>query len=138
MGETKLSELELKIIPFFGLIPCGFPSPASDYLDNTLNLHDLVVTKPSATYFMKASGDSMIGDGIYPDDVLVIDRSVAARSGHIVVASIGGEFLLKRLQSNGGQIYLVSSNPKYKPLLITNPDDLQIFGVLTYNLHKHF
>ncbi len=125
------------VIPFFGEIPCGFPSPAADDLDHSLNLHDLVVQKPAATYFMKARGDSMSGDGIYSGDILVIDRSIKARSGMIVVASYQGEFLLKRLQIQNSQIYLTSSNPNYKSISILEEDNFLIFGVLTYNLHKH-
>ena len=119
-------------------ITCGFPSPAAEYIENNLNLHDLIVKKPAATFFMKASGDSMIGAGIYPDDILVIDRSIKARSGHIVVAAINGEYTLKILKTHMNKVHLMPANVNHKPIIINNPDDLQIFGVLTYNLHKHF
>lgn len=118
-------------------IPCGFPSPATEYIENNLNLHDLVVKRPAATYFMRASGDSMTGVGIYPDDVLVIDRSIKPRSGQIVVASINNEYTLKIFKILDHKIFLMPANPNYKPIIVNNPDDLQIFGVLTYNLHKH-
>lgn len=118
-------------------IPCGFPSPAAEYIENNLNLHDFVVKRPAATFFMRASGDSMTGVGIYPDDVLVIDRSIKPRSGHIVVASVDGEYTLKILKMLDQKIHLMPANPKYKPIIINNPDEMQIFGVLTYNLHKH-
>ena len=119
------------------IIPCGFPSPATEYIENNLNLHDLMVTKPAATFFMKASGDSMIGVGIFPDDLLVIDRSIKPRSGQIVVAAVQGEYTLKVFKILDQKIFLMPANPKYKPIIIHNPDDLQIFGVLTYNIHKH-
>lgn len=118
-------------------IPCGFPSPAAEYIENNLNLHDLVVKRPAATFFMRASGDSMTGVGVYPDDVLIIDRSIKPRSGQIVVASVDGEYTLKILKMLDQKIFLMPANPKYKPIVVNNPDDLQIFGVLTYNLHKH-
>lgn len=118
-------------------IPCGFPSPATEYIENNLNLHDLVVKRPASTFFMRASGDSMTGVGIYPDDVLVIDRALKPRSGQIVVASINNEYTLKIFKILDHKIFLMPANPNYKPIIINNPDDLQIFGVLTYNLHKH-
>ena len=118
-------------------IPCRFPSPAAEYIENNLNLHDLIVKKPAATFFMKASGDSMTGVGIYPDDILVIDRSIKPQSGQIVVASIQGEYTLKIFKTHLQKIHLLATNPNYKPIIINNPDDFQIFGVLTYNLHKH-
>lgn len=119
------------------LIPCGFPSPATEYIENNLNLHDYIVKKPAATFFMKASGDSMTGVGIYPDDILVIDRSIKPRSGQVVVASVDGEFTLKILKIHEGRPHLMPANSKYKPIVIQNMESLQIFGVLTHNIHKH-
>lgn len=124
-------------ISFFGNIPCGFPSPATEYIENGLNLHELVVKKPAATFFMRAVGDSMIEAGIFSNDILVIDRSIKARSGQIVAASIDGEITLKRLSYHLGKVFLVPENKKYKPIEITEEQDFQIFGVLTYNLHQH-
>ncbi|MCK6596970.1 MAG: translesion error-prone DNA polymerase V autoproteolytic subunit [Bdellovibrionaceae bacterium] len=124
-------------IVFLGEISCGFPSPATDYLEPGLNLHELVVKKPSATFFMRAKGDSMIGAGIFPRDILVIDRSIFAVSGHVVVASLNGEFTLKKLSYQNGAPVLLPANPKYKPIFISKEDDFQIFGVLTYHLHQH-
>lgn len=122
---------------FFGEIECGFPSPAQDYLEKGINLHDHVVKKPAATFFMRAKGDSMIEAGIYPNDLLVIDRSITARSGHIIVASLNGEFTLKRLSYRQGQAYLVPENKFFKPIAILPEHDFQVFGVLTHNIHQH-
>jgi DNA polymerase V len=125
-------------ISFFGVIQCGFPSPAAEYIENGLNLHDLVVKKPAATYFMRAMGDSMTGAGIYPNDVLVVDRSITAKSGHIIVASLDGELTLKRLSYHFGKPILIPENSKYRPITVSQEQDFQVFGVLTYNLHHHF
>lgn len=122
---------------FMGEISCGFPSPATDYLEQGLNLHHLIVKKPAATFFMRAKGDSMINIGIYPNDILVIDRSITAKKDHIVVASLNGEFTLKRLSYDQQTPILVAENKKYSPIRITPEDDFQIFGVLTCNLHWH-
>ncbi len=124
-------------IDYFGDIQCGFPSPASDYIEKGLNLHDLIVKKPSATYFMRAKGDSMIDAGIYPDDLLIIDRSITAQSGHIIVASLNGELTLKRLSYRFGRPILIAENKKYHAISIEPEQEFQVFGVLTYNLHKH-
>lgn len=123
--------------PFVGDIQCGFPSPATDYIEMNLNLHDYLVKKPAATFFMRAKGDSMLGAGIYPNDLLIVDRSIHARSGCVVVASINGEFTLKRLYSNGVQQKLLPENLKYKPIEITEDSDFQVFGVVTNNIHRH-
>lgn len=129
-------QLKSEII-FFGDIECGFPSPAADYIEKGLNLHDLVVKKPAATFFMRAKGDSMIDAGIFPNDLLVIDKSITARSGHIIVASLNGELTLKRLSFHFGKPILIPENKNYKTITISEEEDFQIFGVLTYNLHQH-
>lgn len=131
-----MSNSDVEII-FLGEIPCGFPSPSSETVESNLNLHDYVVKKPSATFFMQAAGDSMIGAGIYPKDILVIDRSISPRSGHIVAASVDGKITLKRLSYHFGKAILIPENEKYKPISIQEDQDFKIFGVLTYNLHKH-
>ncbi len=141
MGAFKEIEINVlqdqTVIPYLGFIECGFPSPATEYIENNLNLHDLVVKKPAATYFMRAKGDSMIGLGIYPNDVLVIDRSITPRPNHVVVACIEGEYTLKQLQVMNGIPYLCAANSKYPHIVVRNLDELEIFGVLTFNLHCH-
>ncbi|MFN9067614.1 MAG: LexA family protein, partial [Bdellovibrionales bacterium] len=122
--------------PVLGEIQCGFPSPAADYLEDQLNLHDYLIKKPAATFLMRAKGDSMVGAGIYPDDILIIDRSLTARSGNIIVASLNGDFTLKRLIQIHGTVILQPENPVYKPLTITPEMDFQIFGVVTFNVHR--
>lgn len=114
----------------------GFPSPAADYLEDHLNIHDHLVKKPAATFFMRAKGNSMIGAGIYPGDLLIVDRSITARSGHIVVASVNGDFTLKRLMIIHGKSFLYPENSHYKPIPLHSEMDFQIFGVVTYNIHK--
>ena len=135
----SIFKLMASLIDFFGEIPCGFPSPATDYIEKGLNLHDLVVKKPAATFFMRAKGDSMMGAGIFPNDILVIDRSIKPLNKHIIVAHINGEFTLKRLiyTANSQQPILQAENPNYKSRPILPEDEFQVFGVLTYNLHSH-
>ena len=107
----------------------------NDYAEN-LNIQDYLIKKPAATFFMRAQGDSMTGIGIYPEDLLIVDRSITARSGHIVVASINGEFTLKRLCTKSGKNILYPENSKYKPIEISQDSEFQVFGVVIYNIHR--
>ncbi len=110
-------------------ISAGFPSPAQDYVEQRLDLNQLCVKRPSATYFLRVAGISMINAGIYPDDLLVVDRSITAQAGDIVVAGLNGEFTVKVLEID--PLRLVPQNEDYHPILINETDDLEIFGVVT-------
>jgi DNA polymerase V len=90
-------DMELPL--FLERVACGFPSPAQDYVEDRIDLNKLAVKHPSATYFVKVSGDSMIGAGIGDGDLLVVDRSLTAEHGDIVVAAVDGEFTVKELQT---------------------------------------
>ncbi|MDA8515594.1 translesion error-prone DNA polymerase V autoproteolytic subunit [Citrobacter sp. Igbk 16] len=123
---------QLVALPLFGdLVPCGFPSPAQDYVEKRIDLNELLVQHPSATYFVKSSGDSMIGAGIGNGDLLVVDRSRKPVHGDIVIAAIDGEFTVKRLQLNP-VVMLVPENSAYAPIRISSEDTLDIFGVVTF------
>ena len=114
---------------FLEKISAGFPSPAQDYVEQRLDLNQLCVKRPAATYFVRVSGDSMIDAGIYPDDLLVVDRSITAKHGDIVIASLNGEFTVKELGLN--PFMLISRNKHYQPISICDGDDVEIFGVVT-------
>lgn len=119
-------------LPFFiERVPCGFPSPAQDYVEQQLDLNDLLVQRPSATYFIKVSGDSMIDGGISDGDMLVVDSSVKAEHGAIVVAAVEGKFTVKRLQLRP-TVQLVPMNSAYTPIIIGDEDLLDVFGVVMY------
>jgi DNA polymerase V len=94
------------------------------------------VENKTATYFMRIKGDSMEGAGIYDKDILVVDKSKEVTSGKIIVASLNGEFTVKRLIVKNGKKYLFPENPKYPPITITEECDFEVFGVVTYNIHK--
>lgn len=121
-------------------IPCGtgFPSPADDYLEDRLDLNKYLIEHPSATYYARAEGDSMIEAGIYPNDILIVDKAIQNLKDRVVVAWLNGEFTVKRyyLDKRLGKIFLVSENPKYYPHEITPEMDFMIWGVVTYNIHK--
>ena len=121
-----------------GTIHAGFPSPASDYEERELDINDLVVPHPTSSYFMRVSGNSMIGACIYHDDIIVIDRAITAAHNRIVVARIGEEFTLKRLRiTKNRKIFLKPENPKYPALEVTGRDDFEVWGVVTWVLHRH-
>lgn len=123
---------EIKHFPLFSdLVPCGFPSPAQDYVEKRIDLNDLLVQHPSATYFVKSSGDSMMGAGIGAGDLLVVDSARKAAHGDIVIAAIEGEFTVKRLQLHP-VVMLKPENSAYTPIMIGSEDTLDIFGVVTF------
>lgn len=122
--------------PFFHGISAGFPSPAEDYHEEELNVGDYLVKNPSATFFIRVQGDSMTGSGIYPNDILVVDRSLPARDQSIVIAILNGEFTVKRLSRQAGVIRLVPENPHYQPTTIREGDEFAVWGVVAHVLHK--
>lgn len=109
----------------------GFPSPGDDLVEQPLDLNDLLVDNPTATFFVRVSGDSMEGARIFDGDVLVVDRSIEAKSGLIVVAAVYGELVVKRLQKTESGLALISENENYEPILIDDTDGCFIWGVVT-------
>ena len=121
---------------FLERVSCGFPSPAQDYIEDSLDLNKLVVKHPSATYFVRVSGDSMIGTGISDGDLLVVDRSLSAEHGDIVVAAVAGEFTVKELHTRPC-LRLVPHNRNYSPIVFLPGEELEIFGVVTFTLKSN-
>lgn len=119
---------------------CGFPSPAQDYIDRTLNFNEDIIKHPAATFYAKALGDSMIEAGIEEGDILVIDRALDARDGDIVVAHINGEFTVKYLdisRKDKGIVMLRPGNSRYEPIRLNEGDELNVWGVVS-NVIKRF
>ena len=126
-----------KALPLFSCkVSAGFPSPASDYEEKPLNLHDYVVDNESTTYFVKAAGNSMTGAGIFDGTVLVVDKSVKADDGDIVVAFINGECFVKRLRHEKGKVFLCPENKGYPTYEVKETENFQIFGVVIAWCHK--
>ncbi|BBV66474.1 translesion error-prone DNA polymerase V autoproteolytic subunit [Kluyvera ascorbata] len=125
---------QIAALPLFSdRVPCGFPSPAQDYVEQRIDLNKLVIRHPSATYFVRAAGDSMNGAGIGSGDLLVVDSAKTAHHGDIVIAAVDGEFTVKRLQMHP-TVMLVPENPAYSPILVGGEESLDIFGVVTHVL----
>ena len=118
-------------------VSAGFPSPADDYLENNLNLDKLLIKNRPSTFLIRAGGDSMINIGIYDGDILIVDRSLDAKSKDIVIASIFGELTVKKLLLDiHGNPQLKSENELYSNIEIKNKEDLIIWGVVTSAIHQ--
>ena len=119
-------------------VPAGFPSPGDDYIDKVLDLNELVIKHPAATFFLKVQGESMKDAGIFDGDMLVVDRAEEALNNDIVVVVLDGELVVKKLEiTNDSRIRLVASNSTYTPIEITPDMKFEIWGVVTYSLHPH-
>jgi len=127
------TKLELPL--FSGKVAAGFPSPADDYVEKTLDLNELLVKKPAATFFARAQGESMLGAGIHPNDILVIDRSIAPVPGKIVICALNGDMTVKRLERDGEQWRLKAENPDYPDIIIHVELDTLVWGVVTTVIH---
>ncbi|MDO8845906.1 LexA family transcriptional regulator [Methylicorpusculum sp.] len=120
---------------FSGKVAAGFPSPADDYVEKTLDLNELLVQKPAATFFVRAEGESMLGAGIHPNDILVVDRSIEPVPGKIVICALNGELTVKRLERKNEHWQLQAENPNYPDIVIFDALDLVIWGVVTTVIH---
>ena len=133
---TSYDEKAAQKLPMYGnKLSAGFPSPADDFLDKKIDLNEHLIKHPAATFFIRVEGDSMIQAGIFSGDTLIVDRSIQAASGRVVVAVLNGEFLVKRLKKIRNKIYLEAENPKYKPIEITESTPFEIWGVVTTVIH---
>lgn len=124
-------------IPVYSsLVSAGFPSPADDHTDERLDLNSYLIPKPASTFFVRVSGDSMIGVGIHPGDILVVDKSLEAKHNKIVIAAINSELTVKRLYKKEGAVKLLAENPNYPPLDLPSDAELLIWGVVTSVIHQ--
>ena len=138
IGNISADSLPQNYTPFFAeSVPVGFPSPANDYLETPIDLNQYLIKNQVATFLVKASGDSMINANIGSGAVLIVDRSIKPNHNDIVVASIDGEFLCKRLQLKP-RIELIAENAKYQPIFIEQGHELEVIGVVTaaINIYK--
>ena len=134
LGFDKTTELALPL--FLAAVPAGFPSPADDYIDRKLDLNDHLVRNPAATFFVRVHGESMIQANIHSGDILIVDRSLTPKNKAIVIASLDGELNVKRLEKTKGRLRLIPENPEFAPTEISPDADFEIWGVVTYIIHK--
>jgi len=124
-------------LPLFSCgVSAGFPSPAEDYIDRKLDLNELLIHNPAATFFVRVSGDYMTGASINHNDILIIDRSLEPLSGKIVIAVINGELTIKRLIKDSSSCRLAAENPNYEAIEITDEMAFEVWGVVTSVIHQ--
>jgi DNA polymerase V len=118
-------------------IQAGFPSPAQDYISESIDLNREIVTHPASTFYGRVSGESMIGDGIDPGDIIVIDRSIEPDDGDLAVCCLDGDFTLKRIRLEKDRIWLIPSNEKFDPILVTPDSQFEVWGVVTHTIKRN-
>ncbi len=116
-------------------VSAGFPSPADDYLEGSLDLNQHLIKHPAATFFVRVAGDSMIEAGIHDGDLLLVDRSLEAVDGKVVIAVINGELLVKRVRRDSGRLLLLPENPAYEAIEVRREMDFALWGVVTHVIH---
>ena len=126
-------------------VEAGFPSPAEGQIDEALDLNELLIEHPHATYFVRVRGDSMRDAGIHHGDLLIVDRAQNARSGDVIVAALNGEFTVKRWREKRSSSLhaetavrgeLIPAHPQYTPIEVTAEDDFMVWGVVRYTIHR--
>lgn len=141
MGKTALQIFSYQksnaVLPFYyNHIPAGFPSPADDFIDVKLDLNEYLVKNPVATFFVRVSGDAMKNVGIFPGDILIVDRSVDPLNGSLIVAVVNGELMVRCYHRLQNTVQLTSANQHYHTITITEDMEFQVWGVVTYVIHK--
>lgn len=117
-------------------VSAGFPSPAEDHIDQKLDLNEFLIPHPTATFFVRVAGDSMINASINNNDILIVDRSLEVTSGKIIIAIVNGELTVKRLVKNHTSCQLIAENSDYQPIEITEDSEFEVWGVVTSVIHQ--
>ena len=138
LTPVKLSEnpSAFKVPLFNHTIQAGFPSPADDYVAESLDLNEHLMPRKEACYLLRVSGESMIGASIHDGDLLVVDRSLTPANGKVVIAILDGQFTVKTLEKKRGKIRLLPANPDFEPIELKDEQELQIWGVVTRVIHS--
>lgn len=125
------------LVPLVGdSVTAGFPSPAGDFIERSLDLNEYLITHPAATFFVRVSGHSMVGAHILDGDLLIVDKAVTPKNNDIIVACLNGEFTVKYFHKEGNSISLIPANPLFKKIIISEESDFQVWGVVVYVIHK--
>lgn len=125
-------------IPLVGSrVAAGFPSPADDYMEDYLDLNQLLISEKESTYLVRVKGESMMNIGIFPKDLLIVDRSREPKDGDIVIAVLDGELTVKRLEKRGLRIALVAENKQFPPIVVREDQELLIWGIVTHCIHSY-
>ncbi|MFM2339474.1 MAG: hypothetical protein RLZZ360_110 [Candidatus Parcubacteria bacterium] len=137
ISTSRVQQTDSVAVQMFAASPqAGFPAPGDDLVRDELNVHDLLVKHPESTFFVRVEGDSMEGAGIFSGDVLVIDRSVEPKNGSIVVAVVDGGLVVKRVRITSREMFLVSENAAYAPIVISPETGCTVWGVVTGSIRQ--
>ena len=131
-----IKEEQVNIPIFIDKVSAGFPSPATDYMENKLDLNEYLIKHPAATFIVKANGSSMVNADIYSGDLLIVDRSIVPQNNNIVIASIFGELTVKKIKKKEKSLFLVSANENYPSIKVKEEMECFIWGVVTYIIHE--
>lgn len=134
LGVRTETRLELPL--YLATVAAGFPSPADDYIDQSLDLNEHCIDHPAATFFVRVHGDSMRDAGVHDGDILVVDRALEPVSGRIVIAALDGDLTVKRIKKTTDALYLLPENPDYAPIRVEPDSSFEVWGVVTYVIHK--
>ena len=137
MDSSDSTSEKLKIPLLSDAISAGFPSPADDYTEENIDLNEYLISNPYSTFFLRVKGESMINAGIRNKDLIIVDKSLTAKPGDIIVAMIDGEFTIKRLSIKNNELYLKAENYNYPNFRFKNHIDVQIWGVVIHSIHSH-
>jgi len=121
---------------FLDKISAGFPSPATDYMENKLDLNEYLIKHPAATFIVKANGSSMINADIYSGDLLIVDRSLTPKNNSIVIASIFGDLTVKKIKKKEKSLFLVPANEDYPSIQVKEEMECFVWGIVTYVIHE--
>ncbi len=136
MGSFDSATKKFRIPLLNDSVSAGFPSPADDYTEENIDLNEHLISNPFSTFFLRVKGDSMINAGIKDKDLIIVDKSLIAKPGDIVIAMIDGEFTIKRLSIKNDELYLKAENHNYPDFRFKNHIDVQIWGVVIYSIHS--
>ena len=137
MDYSDSTSKKFKIPLLNDSVSAGFPSPADDYTEESIDLNEHLISNPFSTFFLRVKGDSMINAGIKDKDLIIVDKSLIAKPGNIIIAMIDGEFTIKRLSIKNNELYLKAENHNYPDFRFKNHIDIQIWGVVIYSIHSY-
>ena len=137
MDYSDSTSKKFKIPLLNDSVSAGFPSPADDYTEENIDLNEHLISNPFSTFFLRVKGDSMINAGIKDKDLIIVDKSLIAKPGNIIIAMIDGEFTIKRLSIKNDELYLKAENHNYPDFRFKNHIDVQIWGVVIYSIHSY-
>ena len=140
MKNTKIYQIENKKLITIPLVTdkvaAGFPSPAQGYEEDRIDISDILITNPTATFYVRVKGNSMLDANINEGDILVVDRSLEAVHGSVIIAVIDGEFTVKTLYHKDGIVKLVPANSEYPEIILKDTQELNVWGVVSYAIKK--